>query len=559
MNAFRIKGIGNLAQQLHRGPIRLVLRHLQNIDFALSIVEPGKQYPIEFIWHAITGVRAFDRSRLGDDPILLRGPDVRKDLIVLAEQLSSAAKLPLSACTEATYSTGALAQRFGVSHRTISRWRKRGLLAWKVVGENGRKLTVFPERAVRRFVVKNIGLVRRAAGFSQLNEQEHRTILERARKLAQASNGSLHAVALAIAAETGRGRETIRLILKRHDETHPHDAIFAYRRRGEEQTDQRLQIWEAYQDGVGLAQLATRFETTIGEVYETVTRLRAHTIKSTPIEYIPSNEYSAPQAESEIMDDPAARAPHAPLPRKQRIPPALPPYLRELFHLPLLTAAGEAALFRKMNYLKHRADLLRQKLVPEQASASELDAIEDLLEQAGEVKNTIVRANLRLVVRFAKRHLSARQDMFELVSEGNVALLRSVDLFDFTRGFKFSTYASWAVIRQLAGACSKHQRQEARFQTGQDELCEVLTAEGESDNSATAAQELLDQMSTALTSRQWFVLRSHYGLDDQGKQKTLEQIGKRLGLSKERVRQIESQAMGRLRNSFANEVQQLFN
>ncbi len=559
MTSFRIREIENLARQLRRGPKRLVLRHLLNIEFALSVVKPEKRYPAEFVWHAVTGVRPFSRNGNGDEPVLLHGGDLRRDLATLAEFLSAGAPLLAGACPESVYSTAELAERFDVSLRTISRWRKRGLVAWKLTDPSGRMHTAFPDRAVRRFVVENAGLVRRATDFSLLNVQEHYEIITRARALAEGNKCTIHSVAQAIAAETGRGRETIRLIIKRHDETCPRDAIFKQRAPSDRVRARRLQIWEAHQDGVMLETLAKKFETPIADVYRIVAEMRAREIESRPIEYIASEEFTMPNADAVILKDHAVEHLYVKLPSKQRVPPDLPPYLRELFNLPLLTPAGEFALFRKMNYLKFQAESLRRQIVPETVKAADLDRIEALLDDAGEIKNRITRANLRLVVRFAKRHMSPLCDLFELVSDGNVALLRAIDLFDFTRGFKFSTYVSWAVIRQLAGATSKAQRQRARYQTGQEEFREVLSATMEEDEPAADARALLGRMSTSLSTRQWFVLCSHFGLNGHGKPKTLEQIGKRLGVTKERIRQIESQAFGHLRQTFSEQFKRLWN
>jgi hypothetical protein len=91
---------------------------------------------------------------------------------------------------------------------------------------------------------------------------------------------------------------------------------------------------------------------------------------------------------------------------------------------PLLTREQEALLFREMNYLKYRAAMLRESLDPAGASASELDEIERLQEEAMSVKNQTIRANFRLVVSIAKRRMGPGNDLFELVSDGNMSLIR---------------------------------------------------------------------------------------------------------------------------------------
>ena len=109
--------------------------------------------------------------------------------------------------------------------------------------------------------------------------------------------------------------------------------------------------------------------------------------------------------------------------RKPRRPSGLPPYLASLYEMPLLTREQEQHLFRKYNYLKYKAAKLRKELDVEQPKAPLMDEIEELYEEIVATKNQIARANLRLVVSIAKRHVTPDQNFFELVSDGNVSLL----------------------------------------------------------------------------------------------------------------------------------------
>ena len=150
--------------------------------------------------------------------------------------------------------------------------------------------------------------------------------------------------------------------------------------------------------------------------------------------------------------------------------PGLPPYLASLYEMPLLTREQEAHLFRKYNYLKYKAAKLRDELDPAQPKSSLMDEIEALQQQTVATKNEIARANLRLVVSIAKRHVTPDQNFFELVSDGNMSLLRAVEKFDFARGNKFSTYASWAIMKNFARTIPGEFKHRDRFRTSQDEL-----------------------------------------------------------------------------------------
>jgi RNA polymerase sigma factor (sigma-70 family) len=171
-----------------------------------------------------------------------------------------------------------------------------------------------------------------------------------------------------------------------------------------------------------------------------------------------------------------------------------------------------------------------------------------------------VQANLRLVVSIAKRHLAPGQDLFELISDGNMSLMRAVDKFDYTRGFKFSTYASWAVMKNFARSIPEQRRHGERYQTGREEMLDLVGSlapdDGESDHLAVV-RGTVDRMLAALDTRERAIIRQRYGLDDQGQPQTLEQIGRRLGVSKERIRQLEARALTKLRGGFELDVQRL--
>jgi RNA polymerase primary sigma factor len=119
-------------------------------------------------------------------------------------------------------------------------------------------------------------------------------------------------------------------------------------------------------------------------------------------------------------------------------PASLPRYLASLYiDGPVLNRQQERRLFRKMNYLKYLAVKLRESLEPLRARASDLDEIERLEAEALAVKNQIVRANLRLLVSIAKKYVTPFNNLFELISDGNLCLIRAVERFNFERGFRF--------------------------------------------------------------------------------------------------------------------------
>jgi RNA polymerase primary sigma factor len=232
------------------------------------------------------------------------------------------------------------------------------------------------------------------------------------------------------------------------------------------------------------------------------------------------------------------------------VPAGLPPYLASLFRdAALLPRERETDLFRRMNYLKFRATKLREALDPSRARSSDLDEIERLQDEALAIKNQIVQANLRLVVAIAKKRVSPAADLFELISDGNMSLMQAAEKFDFARGFKFSTYASWAIIRNFARSQPAERERRERFVTGLVEQFEVAADsdddEQQYESDLLRERDTIQAMLGRLDPRERQILINRFGLDGSDKL-TLVQLGRELGVTKERVRQLELRARSKL-------------
>jgi RNA polymerase primary sigma factor/RNA polymerase sigma factor len=237
--------------------------------------------------------------------------------------------------------------------------------------------------------------------------------------------------------------------------------------------------------------------------------------------------------------------------RKPRRPTGLPPYLASLYEIPLLTRDQERHIFRKFNYLKCKAHRLRAQLDPNNPKTSLMDEIERLYEQAVAIKNEIVRANLRLVVSIAKRHVGQHENFFELVSDGNMSLLRAVEKFDYSRGNKFSTYASWAIMKNFARTIPDEFKHRDRFRTSLDELFssteETRSDQFEQESAQMEREAQVGKILKRLDEREQKIIIDRFGLDHAHEPQTLKDVGASMGVTKERVRQIEARALSKLR------------
>ncbi len=178
--------------------------------------------------------------------------------------------------------------------------------------------------------------------------------------------------------------------------------------------------------------------------------------------------------------------------------------------------------------------------------------VEDLLERARAVKNRIVVANVRLVISIVKQ-LAPNPILFEeLLSDGLIAVIRAVEKFDYDRGYRFSTYATMVIRRQLYRCMKNDHRDRTRFTTGEPTIfSEHPNADHEPRIGYAGWVELnssLTKMMEDLDERERQIIRARFGFDTDGKKQTLQSLAHEFGVCKERVRQLEKRAMTKLKS-----------
>ncbi|MGE3240075.1 MAG: sigma-70 family RNA polymerase sigma factor [Pirellulales bacterium] len=527
-------------QQIRFAPNDQRLQQVEVAERLISEIDPQKVYTYEYICFRITGYRpdAYARTQI-------TGADLLHDLHLFVEDLSDATEQKVENIGEQVLTVEELAKQFNVSTKTIARWRELGLVSRRLVFD-GRKRVGFLRSSVDRFVKNNQERVVRGARFSQLTDEQRQEIIDRARRMAAAGGGQSE-IARRLAKRTGRSVETIRSTIRQFDKENPELAVFPDL-TGPLNESQKTRIYQAFKRGVSVEKLVKQFGRTKTTIYRVLNEVRAQRIVELPLDFIPNPRFARKGAEAACLGPmPESDTPA----RKVRRPSGLPPYLASLYEMPLLTREQEQHLFRKYNFLKYRAAKLREELDAAAPKSSLMDEIEALYQQAIEMKNEIARANLRLVVSIAKRHVTPDQNFFELVSDGNVSLLRAIEKFDFARGNKFSTYASWAIMKNFARTIPGEFKHRDRYRTSQDELF-AATPEYRADHvyeegAQQTREAQVERILRRLDEREQKIIMGRFGLSRGQEPQTLKEVGASLGVTKERIRQIEARALNKLR------------
>ena len=547
MSRYSHPALRQLTEQLTRfSPVDVRVQQMDRAEQLITELDEPTEYKYQELVEKITGYRPDTYPDLKID-----GATANHDIRLLVEDLSASANLPVDQAGEQVLTVEDLSKKYNVSTKTVDRWRKRGLVSRRFKFGN-RSRVGFLNSSVERFVTEHGHEIQRGSRFSQLSEDERQDIVLRARKFARVG-ACPSEVSDRLARIFGRSPETIRYTLKRFDAEHPEIAVFP---NATEQLsdDQRTEIYNRFRRGTAVDVLAGEYCRTKASVYRIITEERARLLFEQPLDYMDNVAFQSPNANREIL----CQAPENDQKGgKVKPPPGLPPYLSSLYSIPLLNREQEAHYFRKFNYLKYRASKLRERIDRQHPKSSDLELLEQLIEQAQQVKNFLIRSNLRLVVSIAKRHMSPSSNFFEMVSDGNMSLFRAVEKFDYSRGNKFSTYATWAIMKNYARSIPAEYTRLDRFRTGTDEMFDYSTDDRrnpyEDQRTNTQQHQVIMSILEQLEDRERNIIIQRFGLEKGTEPLTLEQVGERHSVTKERIRQIETRALQKIRKIASEE------
>ena len=561
MSEFKSYVLKELTEQQTRfAPPARRAAQIANARQLMAEVESGKAYPYSYVSFRVTDFRSDAHPDLR-----FAGNDLRHDLALFIRRVErSVPPQPVEQTVESMFTLEEVSKRFNVSTKTISRWRAKGLAARRIKVK-GRSQLGFPCVAVEKFVAEHKVLVEKGARFSHLTDSEKEDILRLARELRD-GGGTLTEVSKGIATTLGRSPEAVRYTIKNFDRGHPADALFPHA-TGPLSSAAKEQLYMAKRQhdvdrqnakptGETVNLIAKRFGRARSSMYRVVNEVRAKELVRTPVDYIYNPEFDDPAREAALVADmpglaefEAKRAGKAP-------PKDVPPHMAHLYEWPLLTKEQEQHMFRKMNFLKHQLNKFQDGIDPARAKVAQLMRVEDLKQGIRDCRDMLINCNQRLVYAQSKQKLALGENIDDLVSDGNLSLMRAVEKFDYGRGFKFSTYATWAIMKNFARSIPDAKTHKQRYMTGHDELFEakadVRTDEQEVLALADAARARVNRLLEHLDSRTRDVIRMRTGLDGS-EEMTLEQIGQHFGITKERVRQINVRGMKMLREWAAKE------
>lgn len=255
--------------------------------------------------------------------------------------------------------------------------------------------------------------------------------------------------------------------------------------------------------------------------------------------------------------------------RKPRVKPSpdLPAYFARLYETPLLDPQEEHDLFWAMNYLKYRANMLALSLDVDRPDEMLIQDIRQCLARSATIRDRIVQANLRLAVSLARKFADQYSSFDELVSDGNLTLMNAVEKFDCSRGFRFSTYATHATQRDFYRQLNRRRKSAMRITGDQNEFLGHIGYEEEEEDvpmktQGILYQKVMDVFENELDEREQHIMCARFGINEQESGQTLRAVGNQLGISKERVRQLQMQALEKLKEVLIEEenvIQQIEN
>jgi hypothetical protein len=298
MRKIKNEELAQLLMQVRFAPARQRQKQLVRAEELLDIIERDKDYPFEFVCFKITGYRP--EGDAGHR--LIKGDELADDLRVFIWKLSGQIAPPAKELAGEIYTTKQLAGKMHVSTKTIDRWRKRGLKFRKYVFEDKRKRIGFLQSTVDEFLAGSPAIAEKAGRFRRMSGEQRQKIIERACSLSVETKMSMRQIIKTIAAETGRGHETIRCVLLNYQKSNPDGAAKLRQRGGLLGPADTAELDRLHKQGADIKELMKRFHKSRCSIYRILKHRRAQALLARKIDYVASDEFLTPDAAEKFMD-----------------------------------------------------------------------------------------------------------------------------------------------------------------------------------------------------------------------------------------------------------------
>ncbi|MBI9019362.1 MAG: sigma-70 family RNA polymerase sigma factor [Phycisphaerae bacterium] len=543
MNSPVCEQLNLLLRQASYAPQGLRLAQLDGCEKIIKIIQPGSEYSFEFVRYQLTGYRPSKPDT--DDQNIIGYDELITQINEYSYQLSGTMQIQLNSLERKFLTGPALAKKFHVSEKTISRWRSKGLVGRFLTFPDGKRRFAFSENIVDHFVEINRKKVNHASGFTKINLVTREAIITRLQQLAKEDPSSRWQSIKLVASEFNRSIESIRSILEAAIRKKLLTVDFETR-AAKMPAELKREIYNSYEKGIAVADLCRKFDRSRSNIYHAIRLSQTEDLLAIDLRYIEAPEFADDKETEKLLNpEPALLTRH---PKKAESPS------KDAMGLDnkILEPDEEYFLFARYNYLKFLADQVRKTISLNNPSASDIAKARNYINQARKTREKIVETNLRLVMSVVRKHSHNNYELQEYISEGNMVLLNSVERFDFSKGNKFSTYATWALVKRFATLKAKLSR---NYIPAGEEIGDVALnhriATSQINAREAARKSLQKAMAQNLQQREQIIVQEHFGLiessDSIHKPRSLAQIAEIVGLSKERVRQIEIFALKKLR------------
>ncbi len=476
--------------------------------------------------------------------------DVLSDLHLISEMLCSDLNLTRLDIKEDMMTASEAACFLDVSEKTLSRWRRQGLIGRRVLDTDVKRTKIF-------FCVKDLNAFKRihedktskGSNFSLLSTLEKSRIVDMAKRLvlSKCPTSEMYNI---IANKTYRSAETVRNLIRKHDVENPCSPIFPIPLKGMSDT-LISQMYSDYDNGHDIRHISKKYYRSVSSISKAIHEYDKVKVSLLDLDYVDNELFYQEDASNAILNS------DMPEGTKTNSTPKLPSEIMavygSVYEAPLLTREQEEYLFKKYNYLKLSASEYRSSKDIDSMTRQEIQKIVSYANMIKETKEIIVKHNLRLVVSVAAKCSSYDINAFELVSDGNFSLIKAIEKFDFSRGNKFSTYATWAIINNFARSIPKEKKRMEWMQVSPEEL--FINKEEDRDDLLILERKEEEQEATiaaffsVLNYREEMIIKARFGLNASREKENLKAIGEKMGLTRERVRQIEAQALEKMRRA----------